>query len=47
MCKGKVHYIEVLSNEEDEREEENHHHPDEGQSSGEAPHLEITEQALL
>jgi len=46
MGKGKVHYIEVLSDEEDEGEEENPHSPDEGQNSDEATHLEITEHAL-
>jgi hypothetical protein len=42
MGKGKVHYIEVLSNDEYEGEEENLHNPYDGKNSGEAPYLEIT-----
>jgi hypothetical protein len=44
MGRGKVHYIEVLSDEEDGDDETTHLH-DIGQRSGEPPHLEITEQA--
>jgi hypothetical protein len=47
MQKGKVHYIEVLSNEEYEGEEENLHNLDDGQNNGDAPHLEITKRAPL
>jgi hypothetical protein len=34
MGKGKVHYIEVLSDEEDDDEDESTHIQDSGQSSG-------------
>jgi hypothetical protein len=47
MGKGKVHYIEVLFDEEDEGEEETHCIPNGGQSSDETLHLEMTEQAPL
>jgi hypothetical protein len=42
MVKGKVHYIEVLSDEEYEREEETHCIPYGGQNSNGTPHLELT-----
>ena len=47
MGKGKVHYIEVISDEEDEGDEEKSNNRDEGQNSGEAPHLEIPKHAPL
>jgi hypothetical protein len=47
MGKGKVHYIEVLSDEEDESEEEYLHRSDDEQNNREAPHLEISEQVML
>jgi hypothetical protein len=47
MGKGKVHYIEVLSDEEDEGQEENLYSPYEGKNNGETLHLEITEHAQL
>jgi hypothetical protein len=45
MGKGKVHYIEVLSDEEDDGEDESSSHRDSGQSSGEVepPHLDYRE----
>jgi hypothetical protein len=49
MGKGKVHYIEVLSDEEDDGEDETTHTQDSGQSSGEVepPHLEVPEETKL
>ena len=47
MGKGKVHYFEIIFDEEDEGEEENLNIPYEGENSGEAPHLEILEHAPL
>jgi hypothetical protein len=47
--KGKVHYIEMLSDEEDDGEDEIAHAPVSGQSSGEVepPHLEVPEETKL
>jgi hypothetical protein len=47
MGKGKVHYIEVLSDEEEDGDDETTHIQDSGQRSGEPPHLEITEEKSL
>jgi hypothetical protein len=49
MGKGKVHYIEVLSDEEDDGEDETHHIHDSGQRIGKAerPHLEVAEEKEL
>jgi len=47
MGKGKVHYIEVLSNEEDDGEEENLHSPNGGQNSSKALDLQISKHAPL
>jgi hypothetical protein len=49
MGKGKVHYIEVISDEEDDSENEITHIQVSGQSNGKAepPHLEIEEEKSL
>jgi hypothetical protein len=47
MGKGKVHYIELVSHEEDDGDDEITHLQDNGQSSGEPPHLDTIDQAPL
>ena len=49
MGKGKVHYIEVLSDEEDDGEDETTHTQGNGQRSGEVEpsHLEVTTETPL
>jgi hypothetical protein len=49
MGKGKIHYIEVLSDKEDDDEDEITHIQDSGQRSGEAKpqHLEVAKKKGL
>jgi hypothetical protein len=49
MGKGKVHYIEVLFDNEDDGEDETTHIQDSGKGSGEVepPHLEFAEEKQL